>query len=108
MGCWPNLRRAVAGGGHSQRAGAEAADPFTVGINRGSRNDVAARTDRRRAQLGLPLLLGSRLGVHAARADAARLPARGRIVLLVAAARVGAYASAAARPLPPQRRRARA
>ena len=35
-------------------------------------------------------------------------PQRGRVVLLVAAARLAADASAAARPLPPQRRRARA
>src|SRR5437763_6977827 len=98
----------MAGGGDSQRSGAEAADPLALGRDRGGSNDIAARADRRRAQLGLPLLLGSRLGIHAARADAAWLPARGRVVLLVAAARVGAYASAAARPLPPQRRRARA
>ena len=69
---------------------------------------LAARADRRRAQLGLPLLLGARLGVHARRADAAGLPARGRGVLLVAAARLAADPSAPAGPLPPRRRRARA
>src|SRR5438552_17784806 len=97
----------MAGGGDSQRSGAEAADPFSLGRDRGRRNGIAARADRRRAQLGLPLLLGTRLGIHAARADAARLPARGRVVLLVVAARVAADAPAAARPLPPKRRRAR-
>src|SRR5881227_1738397 len=97
----------MAGGGDSQRSGAEAADPFSLGRDRGRSNGIATRADRRRAQLGLPLLLGSRLGIHAPRPDAARLPARGRILLLVAAARLTADASAAACPLPPQRRRAR-
>src|SRR5947199_10776296 len=98
----------MAGGGDSQRSGAEAADPLALGRDRGRSNGIASRTDRRRAQLGLPLLLGPRLGIHPPRADAARLPTRGRILLLVAAARLAADASAAARPLSPQRRRARA
>src|SRR5437588_1653004 len=97
----------MAGGGDSQRSDAEAADPLALGRDRGRSNGIASRTDRRRAQLGLPLLLGPRLGIHPPRADAARLPTRGRILLLVAAARLAADASAAARPLPPQRRRAR-
>ena len=78
------------------------------GRDRGGRDRVAARGDRRRAQLGLPLLLGARLGLHARRAPAPRLPERGRGVLLVAAARVPAHPPAPAGPLPPRRRRARA
>ena len=67
-----------------------------------------ARGDRRRAQLGLPLLLGARLGLHARGAPASGLPGGGRGVLLVAAARVPAHPPAPAGPLPPRRRRARA
>ena len=41
-------------------------------------DDVAAGADRRRAQLGLPLLLAARRDVHAARADPRRLRATRR------------------------------
>ena len=50
-------------------------------------DDVAARADRRRAQLGLPLLLAARRDVHALRADARRLHRRGARVARLAAAR---------------------
>ena len=45
-----------------QRAGAQAAQLRAVGRDRGGADDVAARADRRRSQLGLPLLLDPRRG----------------------------------------------
>ena len=64
--------------------------------------------DRRRAQLGLSLLLDPRLLVHARIAFAARLRERGQGVLLVVHARHPADAAAAARLLSPRRRHPRA
>ena len=57
----------MARGGDPQRARAQAARPRALRRGRGRGDDVAAGGDRRRAQLGLPLLLGPRLGVHAQR-----------------------------------------
>ena len=48
----------------------------TGGDRRGA-DDVAAGVPRRRAQLGLPLLLAPRRGAHAGRADGRRLRRRG-------------------------------
>ena len=108
LGRAARVRRPVARRRDPQRAGAQAARPRPFRGDRGGGDDLAARGDRRRAQLGLPLLLGARLGLHARRAPAARLPERGRGVLLVAAARLPAHPPAPAGPLPPRRRRARA
>ena len=52
-----HLRRALPPRGHPQRAGAQAARLRALGRDRGRADDVAARADRRRSQLGLPLLL---------------------------------------------------
>ena len=101
------VRRPVARCRDPQRAGAQAALLRALRGDRGGGDRVAARGDRRRAQLGLPLLLGARLGIHARGPPAPRVPERGRGVLLVAAARVPAHAPAPAGPLPPGRRRAR-
>ena len=51
--------RSVARGGDPQRAGAQAARPRSVGGHRGGGERLPAGGDRRRAQLGLPLLLGA-------------------------------------------------
>ena len=59
-----------------------------------------------RAQLGLPLLLGARFGVHAQRVPGTQLRAGGARVLLVADARLPAHPPAASGPLPARRRRA--
>ena len=108
LGLATRLRGPVARRRDPQRAGAQAALPRSLRGDRGSGHGVAARGDRRRAQLGLPLLLGARLGLHARGAPASGLPGGGRGVLLVAAARVPAHPPAPAGPLPPRRRRARA
>ena len=50
---------------------------------------LAAGADRRRAQLGLPLLLAARRHAHAARADERRLLRRGARLARLAAARGG-------------------
>ena len=71
------LRGPVARSGGAQRAGAQAAGPRSLRGDRRRGDHLAARGDRRRAQLGLPLLLGSRLGVHPRRPAAPRLPGRG-------------------------------
>ena len=100
-----HLRRAVPPRGHPQRAGAEAAQLRTVGRDRGGADDVAARADRRRSQLGLPLLLDPRRGADGQLAVRSRV--RGRIVgvLRLAAAQHAAHAAGAARPLRRLRRR---
>ena len=103
-----HLRRPVARRGDPQRAGAEAAVPRPLRGDRGGGDRLAPRADRGRAQLGLPLLLGARLGLHAGGPAAPRLPGRGRGVLLVAAPRIAADPPAPAGALPPRRRRARA
>ena len=50
-------------------------------------DDLAARAPRRRAQLGLPLLLAARRDAHAGRADGRRLHRGGRRLARLAAAR---------------------
>ena len=107
LGCAALLRGSVARRRDPQCAGAQAALLRSLRSDRGSSKRVSARGDRRRAQLGLPLLLGARLGLHARCPPAVGLPARGRGVLLVAAARIPAHAAAPAGALPPRRRRAR-
>ena len=69
-------------------------------------DDVAARADRRRAQLGLPLLLAARRDVHALRADERRVQRRGARVARLAAARRRRRSREDADPL--RRRRANA
>ena len=108
LGVATRLRGPVARRRDPQRPGAQAPLPRSLRGDRGSGHGVVARGDRRRAQLGLPLLLGARLGLHARGAPASGLPGGGRGVLLVAAARVPAHPPAPAGPLPPRRRRARA
>ena len=55
-----DVRRPVSRAGPAQRAGAEAADVRAVRRHRRRADDVAPRVDRRRAQLGLSLLLAAR------------------------------------------------
>ena len=57
--------------------------------DRRRRDDVAAGEDRRRTQLGLPVLLGPRRGADAERARRRRLRRGGRSVARLAAARRG-------------------
>src|SRR5205814_1339338 len=76
--------------------------------DRGGGDHVAARRYRRRAELGLPLLLDSRLLVHLGGAAAAGLSRRGDVVLLVVHARDATDAAAAAGVLSSRRRRVRA
>ena len=71
LGRAARVRRPVARRRDPQRAGAQAALPRPLRGDRGGGDRVAARGDRRRAQLGLPLLLGARLGLHARRPPAA-------------------------------------
>ena len=74
-----------------QRARPEADDLRSVGrVGRGA-DHLVAGGDRRAAQLGLPLLLDSRLQFHDRRAAAARLPRRGALALLVVHAGDGAH-----------------
>src|SRR5207249_422499 len=102
------LRRPLARPGAAQRARAEAARVRTVGSDRGGGDHVAARGYRRRAELGLPLLLDSRLLVHPGGAAAAGLPRRGDVLLLVVHARDPTDASAPAGVLSSRRRYVRA
>ena len=78
------LPRALARDGPPRRADAEAADLRADRRARGGADHVAARADRRRAQLGLPLHVDPRRGVLALRAAAARLHRGGRRVHVVA------------------------
>ena len=62
------------------------------GRHRRRADHLAARGDRRRAQLGLPLLLGARRDAHAPGADPRGLPRRGGRLARLAAARRGRLA----------------
>ena len=86
----------------AQRTGAEAPRPCPHGSDRSCRHDLAARGDRRRAQLGLPLLLGAGRCLHAGRAAPPRLCRRGGCLLLVAHAGIPADPPALAGALPPR------
>ena len=79
--------------GHPQRARAQAAQLRAVGRDRRGADDVAARADRRRSQLGLPLLLGARRGADRRVAVRSRLRGRGVGVLRLAAAQHAADAA---------------
>ena len=66
--------------GRAQRARAQGADERADRRDRRCGDHLAARRDRRRAELGLPLLLAARLGADAERALRARLRGRGERV----------------------------
>ena len=66
------------------------------GRDRGRAHHLAPRGDRRRAQLGLPLLLGPRRHAHPAGADQRRLPRGGGRLARLAAARGRRLAARAA------------
>ena len=97
-GPWADARPA-------QRARAQADDLRAVRRIGRRADHVAARGDRRRAQLGLPLLLDSRFELHDRRAAAARMPRRGAVAVLVVHAGDGADRAGAPRPVSPRRRR---
>ena len=82
-----HLRGRVARRGHALADHAEGADVCADRRDRRGADDVAARGDRRRAELGLPVLLAPRRDVHALLAADGGLRARGRGVARVAAAR---------------------
>ena len=68
---------ALAGGGGPLGPDAQGADLRADGRHRGRGHHLAARAPRRDAQLGLPLLLAARRGLHARRAAPVRPPRRG-------------------------------
>ena len=81
------LPRRVSRGSAQLTADAEGADVRADRRHRRRADDVAARADRRRTQLGLPLLLVARRDLHALRADERGLHRRGARVAQLAAAR---------------------
>ena len=90
----------------AQRARAEAADLRAVRRDGRGADDVAAGGNRRRTQLGLPLLLDSRLELHHRRAARARTATdEATVAVLVVHAGHGAHRAEAARALPARRRR---
>src|SRR5439155_6398360 len=99
------VSRSVEGDGVAERARAEAADLRAVGRVGGGPDDVAARRNRRPPQLGLSVLLDSRLELSDRRAVAARLSRRSAGALLVVHAGDGADGAAAAGVVPARRRR---
>ena len=68
-------------------AHAEGADLPAHRRDRRRRHHLAARTDRRSPQLGLPLLLAAGLHLHPAGPDLRRIPRRGQSLARMAAAR---------------------
>ena len=72
-----HLHRALARGRPPQRAAAQDPDVRADRRDRRRADDEPARGDRRRAQLGLPLLVDPRRRVHALRAAADRVHDRG-------------------------------
>ena len=87
---------------------AEGADPCGDRRDRRGADDLAARGDRRRAQLGLPLLLGAGRDLHPLRAGEVGLPRRGGGLAAVAAPGGGGLARADAAALRHRRRAAAA
>src|SRR5690606_34237866 len=102
-----DLSRALVGGGDAQRAGPQVAGVRLVRGGGGGRDLLASRAARRGTQLGLPVLLDPRLGVHPERVPAAGLLAGGPGVLLVVDARHRVDPPAAAGAVPAGRRRPR-
>ncbi len=93
------LHGAVARDGASLGAGAEADDVRALGGHRRGAHLQPARVPRRPAQLGLPLRVDSRRGLHGVRADAHRLQAGGgRVHALAGEAHRGAAAWASRSP----------
>ena len=86
----------------------EGADPRRDRGDRRGADHLAARGDRRRPQLGLPLLLGARRDLHALRAAEVGLPRRGARLAAVAAQGGGGHARADAAALRHRRRAAAA
>ena len=72
-----HLSGPVARGGDAIVHYAEGPDLCADGRHPGRRDDLASREDRRRAQLGLSLLLVARRHLHALRADQRRIHGRG-------------------------------
>ena len=108
MGRAVQLRRALARPGGALADHAEGADPCGDGRDRGGADHLAARGDRRRPQLGLPLLLAARRDLHALRAAEVRLPRRGGGLAALAAQGGGGLARADAAALRHRRRAAAA
>ena len=92
-GCWSDWAvavrrpRAVARGRAALAAHPEGAGALGDRRHRRRRHHLAARADRRPAQLGLPLLLAARCHVHALCADQRRAFRGGRGLARLAAAR---------------------
>ena len=84
-----HVHRGVARCRHPLGAHAQGAHLSTDRRHRRRADDVAARADRRRSQLGLSLLLAARRDAHAARAHGRRLLPRGGGVARLAAPRRG-------------------
>ncbi len=107
-----HLRRRVQEGRHHVADGAQGPDVRPDGRDRRRAHDVPAGTDRRRPQLGLPLLLASGRDVHALRADERRLHRRGaglaRVAVALGRRRPGEGADPLRRRRPATRRRVRA
>ncbi len=82
----PHVRRPLGGGGDTVADGAEGTHVPADRRDRGGADDVSAGADRRRPQLGLPLLLAPRRDVRTRRAARERLRGRGPSVAELAAA----------------------
>ena len=102
-----HLRRALPRGRPAVAAHPQGADLRADRRHRRGRDDLAAGGARRRAQLGLPVLLAARRRVHPAGAGQDRLHRGGRRVAGVAAARDRRQPGPAADPLRRGRRAAR-
>src|SRR5204863_1274103 len=76
---WRTLERC----GHPQCAGAQAPHLCSVGRDHGRGDDLVARRNRRRSQLGLSVLLDSRLEFSDRCAAPPRLPRRSAVAFLV-------------------------
>ncbi len=98
------VRGPLAGRRAAKRTRAQAPRLRPFGRDRSRTHHVAARGDRPRTQLGLPLRLGARRGVHAQRLARAGLRSGGAWFAFVAPGCVGAELSGAERALPPRRR----
>ena len=103
-----DLPRSVGRDDDPEQPGAQA--PGLRPVRRRGRggDHLPSRGGRRRAQLGLPLLVGPGLGVHPRRLPASGVRCRGEGLLLVADARLAAEPPAPSGALPARRWRSRA
>ena len=108
LGRGADVRRALPGRRAPERARAQAPGLRAVRGDRRRRDHLAPGGDRRRSELGLPVLVDPRRGVHDRGVPRAGISDRGEGLLLVVDERVPDHGASAPGPVSPRRRSSRA